>query len=199
MPKLRLGSFSGCAVCDESSQVCKSSNVSRSCEPNSGLACAEGRLRHAVLCEAQEEPFERPLPHLVADLCSTLFLQDCVAVNPQDVVDTADSRLSRRRANTVSGSWQKLDLAELDAFVHCSDDICLAQELVRDELPRPNSDSECDATVGNCRGSGQAPHVADSPLGWRCIQMIHVVDDFRLVGSAPLRLWRWRHRNPAKK
>ena len=43
----------------------------------------------------------------------------------------------------------------------------------------PNSNSECDATVSNCRSFGQAPHVADSPLGWRCIQIIHVVDDFR--------------------
>ena len=47
-------------------------------------ACAEGRLRHAVLCEAREEPFERPLPDLVVDRCSTLFLQDCVAVNTRE-------------------------------------------------------------------------------------------------------------------
>ena len=39
-------------------------------------------------------------------------------------------------------------LAELDAFVHCADDNCLAQELVRDKLPRPNCDSERDAAVG---------------------------------------------------
>ena len=60
-------------------------------EPNSGLDCAEGRLCRAVLCETREEPFQRPLPDLVADPCGPLFLQDCVAVNPQDVVDTADS------------------------------------------------------------------------------------------------------------
>ena len=47
-----------------------------------------GRLRHAGLCEAREEPFETPLPKLFVDRCSTFFLQDCVAVNPQDVVDT---------------------------------------------------------------------------------------------------------------
>ena len=62
--------------------------------------------------------------------------------------------------------------------MHCADDICLAQELVRDKLPRPNSDSERDAAVGDCRGFGQAPHVANYPLGWRCIQIFHVVDDF---------------------
>ena len=72
--------------------MCRSSDVSRSFETNSGLACAEGRLRHAVLCEAWEEPFERPLPDLVVDLCSTLFLQDCGAVNPQGAVDTANSQ-----------------------------------------------------------------------------------------------------------
>ena len=60
--------------CDESSQVCRSSDVSRSFEPNSGLACAEGPLRHAVLCETREEEFERPLPDLIVDaaaLCSS--------------------------------------------------------------------------------------------------------------------------------
>ena len=32
-----------------------------------------------------------------ADLCSTLFLQDCVAENPQDVVDTANSQTLSER------------------------------------------------------------------------------------------------------
>ena len=108
------------------------SNVSRSFEPNSGLACAEGRLRHAVFCEAREEPCERPLPDLVVDLCSTLFLQDYVAVNPQDVLDTANSQTLAKE-----GEFCLRILAQLNSFVHCSDDICLAQELVRDELTGP--------------------------------------------------------------
>ena len=107
----------------------------RSFEPSSRLACAEGRLRHVALCEAPEEPFERPLPDLVIDNCGTLFLQDCVAVNPQDVVGTANSQTFLKE-----GEFCLWVLAELDAFVHCSDDIRLARELVRDELPRPNSD-----------------------------------------------------------
>ena len=41
--------------CDESFQGCRSSDVQRSFEHNSGLASADGRLRHAVLCEAREE------------------------------------------------------------------------------------------------------------------------------------------------
>ena len=78
-----------------------------------------------------KEPFERPLPDLVVDCRYTLFLQDCVAVNPQDVVDTTDPQTFSKEGELCL--WV---LAELDAFVHCSDDICLAQELVRDELPR---------------------------------------------------------------
>ena len=74
-------------------------------------------------------------------------------------------------------------LAELDAFVRCADDVCLAQELVRDELPRPDSNSECDATGGNYGDFGQAPHVADSPLGWLSMTSVS-------VGSAQLRLCR---------
>ena len=74
-----------------SSQVCRSSDVSRSFVPNSGLASTECRLRHTVLRETWEESFERPLPNLVVDFRSPLFLQDCVAGNPQDVVDAADS------------------------------------------------------------------------------------------------------------
>ena len=123
--------------CDESSQVCRSSDVSRSFEPNSGLTCAEGRLCHAVLCDAQEGPFERPLPDLVMERCITLFLQGCVAVIPQDVVDTANSQTFSKECELCLRV-----LAGLDAFVHCSDDIRLAQEQVRDELPRPNSNSD---------------------------------------------------------
>ena len=44
-------------------------------------------LRHTALRETPEESFERPLPNLVVDFCSPLFLQDCVAMNSQDVVD----------------------------------------------------------------------------------------------------------------
>ena len=120
-------------------------HVLRSFEHNSRLACAEGRLRHAVLCETREEPFERPLPDLVVDRCSPLFLQDCVAVNPQDVVDTADAQTFSKE-----GELCLRVLAELDAFVYCSDDIPLAQELVRDELSRSDSGSESDASGGNC-------------------------------------------------
>ena len=98
-------------------------------------------MRHAVL---REEPFERPFPDLVVDRYSTLLLQDCAAVNPQDVVDTANSQTFSKE-----GELCLRVLAELDAFVHCSDDI-RPQELVHDELPRTNSNSECDATVGNC-------------------------------------------------
>ena len=64
-------------------------------------------------------------------------------------------KLSHKRANSVCGSWQSWTL-----LVHCADDDCLAQDLVRDELPRPDRDSECDTTIGNCRGFGHAPHVA---------------------------------------
>ena len=51
--------------------------------------------------------------------------------------------------------------------------------MVCDKLSRPKSDSERDAAVGDCIGFGQAPHVAISPLGWRCIQIVHVLDDVR--------------------
>ena len=82
-------------------------------------------------------------------------------------------RLSRRRANSVCGSWQSY------ALVQCTGDFCPAQEMVCDKLSRPKSDSERDAAVGDCVGFGQAPHVAISPLGWRCIQIVHVLDDVR--------------------
>ena len=86
----------------------------------------------------------------------------------------------RLTPNTLSemGKFRLQALAEPDAFVHCADDICLAQELVRDELPRPDSNSECDAAGGNCRDFGHALHVADPPPRRCCIQVVHVVDDF---------------------
>ena len=61
--------------------------------------------------------------------------------------------------------------------MHGADDICLAQELVRDELPRPNSDSERDAAVGDCRSFGQAPEVANFPFRRFCFQWVPLRSD----------------------
>ena len=69
-------------------------------------------------------------------------------------------------------------LAELDAFVHCSDDFCLAQELTVMNCRDPTATPSAMPPSVTAEGFGQAPHVADSPLGWRCIQIIHVVNDF---------------------
>ena len=41
-----------------------------------------------------------------------------------------------------------------------------------------DSDSECDASSSNCGDFGHLLHVADPPLKRRCIQVVHVVDDF---------------------
>ena len=56
--------------CDESSQMCRSSDVSRSFKPNSGLACTEGCLCRAVLREGgvretAARSRRRPLRHFV--------------------------------------------------------------------------------------------------------------------------------------
>ena len=85
----------------------------------------------------------------------------------QDVVAAANS-------HTLSeeGKLRLRVLGELDAFVHYSDDICLAQEQVRDELPDSGGDSECDASSGNCGDFDYVLHVADSPLGWRSIRQM---------------------------
>ena len=192
---MRLGSLLGGAawLLRGLPSVRRSSGVSRSLEPDSGLARTEGCLRHAVLRETGEEPFEGPLSNFIVDRRCTLFLQDCVAVNPQDVVDTADAETLPEE-----GKFRLWVLAKLDAFVHGSDDVCLAQELVRDELPRPDSNSECGAA--GCGGFGQAPNVANFPLRRCCVQVGHEVEDFRFsVSSAQRRLWHWQRRSPEEK
>ena len=103
-----------------SSQMCRSGDVSRSFETNSGLASTEGRVRPTVLRETREEPFEGPLPNLVVDSCSPLFLKDCVSMNSKDVVDAADSQ-------TLSEWGTFRQRVELNTFVHRPDDICLAK------------------------------------------------------------------------
>ena len=75
------------------SQVCRSCDVSRSLEPDSWLARTEGCLRHAVLRETQEEPFEGPLPDLIVDRCTETRTMWLTRLTP---------RLSRRRANSVA-------------------------------------------------------------------------------------------------
>ena len=71
--------------------------------------------------------FARPLPNLVVNFSSPPFLKDYVAVYSQEVVDAADSHTLLEE-----GKFRLRALAELDAFVHCSNDVCLAQEWVRD-------------------------------------------------------------------
>ena len=85
-----------------------------------------------ALCEARTS-----LSNLVVDFGSPLFLKDCVAVNSQDVVDAAHSHTLSEK-----GKFRLRVLAELDAFVHFSNDVCLAQEVVRDVLSRSDSGSE---------------------------------------------------------
>ena len=82
-------------------------------------------------------------------------------------------RLSRRE-----GKFRLRVLVELNAFVHSSNDVCFPQELVRDFLSGSDNNSECDASSGHCGDSGHVLHVADHPLKRRCIQFVHVVDDF---------------------
>ena len=59
------------------SHMNRSSDVSRSFEPDSRLARTEGCLRHAVLRETGEEPFEGPLPNFIVNQRCTVVLQDC--------------------------------------------------------------------------------------------------------------------------
>ena len=93
-----------------------------------------------------------------------------------------------RLTHTLSeeGKFRLRVLVELNAFVHCSNDVCLGQELVRDVLLGSDSDSECDASSGTCGGFCHVLHVADPPPGSRCIQVVHVLGDFCFLG-VPLR------------
>ena len=149
-------------ACSECTLVRRSRDVSRSLVSSSSLACAWCGLRHTVFRETPEEPFERPLPHLVVDFCSPLFLKDCEAMHSQDVVDAANSQTLPEE-----GKFRLRVLSELDTFVHGANDIGLGRELVRGKLSWSDSDSECDASKGSCGDSG---HVANHPHNRHCIQ-----------------------------
>ena len=91
-----------------------SGSVWRSFVPDSGLASTECRLRHTVLRETWEEPFERPLSNLVVDFCSPLFLKDCVAVYCQDVVWQSWTRSCiARMTSALPKSWSAMHCRSL--------------------------------------------------------------------------------------
>ena len=97
-----------------------------------------------------------------------------MAVYSQDVVDAA---CYHALSLSEEGKFRLRVLAELDAFEHCSNDVRFAQELLRAEWSRSDSDSELlpAVTVETLAMFCTSP---TSPLGWRCIQIIHVLNDF---------------------
>ena len=117
---------------------------------------------------------KRPLSNIVVDFCSSFLLKDRVAVHPENLVDTT-------HAKTLTWQRKFCMRTQLDTFVHSSNDVCLCQELVRDELSRSFSDSECDSPSCYCGDLGHVLHVTNSPLRRYCTQVVHVVDDFRFL------------------
>ena len=90
-PELRLVSSLGARCdCREGTQVCWSRDVSRSLVPDSGLACAECVLYHAVFRATREGPLKRSQSNLIVDFSGSLLLQD--GGHAEDVVDTTDAK-----------------------------------------------------------------------------------------------------------
>ena len=67
--------------------------------------------------ESWEEPLERSPSNLVVDFSSSFLLQDRVAVHSQNVVDATDTKTF-----ASEGNFCLRLLAQLNAFVHCSND-----------------------------------------------------------------------------
>ena len=67
-----------------------------------------------------EEPIMRPLSNLIVDFSSPFFSQDCTAMHREDVLYAANA--------TAFGKERKFCLrilAQVNTFVHCSDDVHL--------------------------------------------------------------------------
>ena len=78
----------------------------------------------------------------------------------EDAIDPSDSQ-----AVTNEGELGLWSVAQLNALVHCSSDVCFCQELVCDVLSRPHCDSQGRIAVC-CRGDcGLSADVSDSPSG----------------------------------
>ena len=73
--------------------------------------------------------FERPLSNLVLNFSGSLLLRDRVAVHSQNVIDATDAKTFAK-----DSKFCLRVLTQLDTFVHGSNDVCLGQELVRNEL-----------------------------------------------------------------
>ena len=69
-------------------------------------------------------------------------------MHTKDVGDAADAK-----AFAEKRKFCLRILAQLNTLVHGANDVCLGQEVVRDALSRSDSDSEGDASSGNCGDS----------------------------------------------
>ena len=93
---------------------------------------SESGSLQAVLRESLEEPLRRPLPNCIQDFGSSFLLKNCVTVHSADVVDSTDAKTLAEK-----GKFCLRVLTQLKAIMHCSNDVCLGQELVHDDLSGP--------------------------------------------------------------
>ena len=112
------------------------------------------RLLRTVLRESREEALKRSLSNLVMDFSSPFFLQDCVAMHPEDVVDTANATAFVRI------------LAQLNTLLHSSSDICFGRELIRNEFTAPHSNPKRSASSRHCETEASSRTSSNLHSNW---------------------------------
>ena len=179
-------SFQGLFLQKASSASCIISRI-RDLAAMSAPRCAGPAVSRALLYPIPDWP---ALSVACSEL-SSVSAGKSLSRGPLPVVDTADAKTLAKESNVILRI-----LAQLNTFVHCSNDVYFGQELVRDELTGSHGDSECAASSSDCGDRGHFLHVVNFPFRWGCVQDCDVVDDFCFLRVfALLQLCRWRHRN----
>ena len=93
------------------------------------------------------------MSNLIVDFSGSLLLQDRAAMHPEDEVDTTDAKALDEESKFCL--WVR---TQVNTFVHSSNDVCLGQELVRNELSGSYSNSQCGASSGYRADLGHVLH-----------------------------------------
>ena len=116
------------------------------------------------------DPSPLPNPYSSKVLAPVSSSSRNVSMHPEDLVHSTDSQ-----AFANEGELGLRSPTQLNALMHCSEDVCFRKVGLRQSVAIPLRPSQCSVTVCCCGDCGQSADFRDFPFWIRVVQVWHVV------------------------